>query len=311
MTPELPPLLDLRVKSWIPDVELKAKVGKILTPSDYNAVMTGPVRLWHPEGRLLAVYVPGALTAELAAAWPVLTRIRQVTDNRGDAAGSERVRRGDQARTRARRVTSTIVGAIDPGSAGARTAGRIPVCRLTAWTGRNLDRWAELRPLAETIDSWLSAAAPNHHARMRAVAARTHPDWIIGSSVFTTLTVNNTYSTGVHVDRGDLDVGFSTLAVSRRGNLVGGLLTLPRYRVAFDLHDGDLLMFDAHEHHGNTPMMCLDCGTGAHLERPCAEHGTERISVVAYYRTKVEACGSEAEETAKAAAALEARTAAP
>jgi hypothetical protein len=46
----------------------------------------------------------------------------------------------------------------------------------------------------------------------------------------------------------------------------GGLLVFPRYRVAVEVRSRDLLIFDGHEHHGNTPLS----GTGT------------RLSVVAY-----------------------------
>ena len=100
---------------------------------------------------------------------------------------------------------------------------------------------------------------------------------------WTTVTVNNTYPTGVHKDQGDLDEGFSNLAVLRRGDYAGGHLTFPRYRVAVNMQDGDLILMDAHEWHGNTQMR-LD------------SEDAERISVVLYYRTNMITCGTAEEE---------------
>ena len=50
--------------------------------------------------------------------------------------------------------------------------------------------------------------------------------------------------------------------------------------------DRDLLIFDAHQYHGNTK-----------LEMNSAD--AERISVVSYYRTKMENCDSAGEEYEK------------
>jgi hypothetical protein len=120
---------------------------------------------------------------------------------------------------------------------------------------------------------------------------------VVQGTPFTTVTVNNTYSTGVHIDAGDLPQGFGTLAVARKGEYTGGLFTMAKFRVAVDLQHGDLLLMDPHEWHGNTDMRCPH--QPEPLAKPCPL-GCERVSVVMYARTKVADCGSYDEETAKA-----------
>lgn len=290
-------MIELRLKTWIGQDELDAKVGKVPGDGDYNLLVTGPTRIYGPKGGLLAVYLPGALRDALHEAWPVLSSIRLMTDNRGLAAGTPREQRGDQKRTRTRRIYSATVGAVDPGPSTGRTTGRLPICRLTAWTGKHLPEWLSLAPLFQQIAGHYQAQAPQRFAAQQRAADATHPDWVIPGTPFTTVTVNNTYSTGVHQDAGDLAEGFSTLAVARRGEYRGGRLVLARYRVAFDMRDGDLLVFDAHEWHGNTPGYCPH--QDGQLARPCPE-GCERVSLVTYFRTKVQACESAEEEAAKA-----------
>jgi hypothetical protein len=294
----MPTPIDLRLRTWIPDDELQAKVGKIVTEGDYNMLCTGPVRLYGPRGPLLGVYLPGVLREAMADAWDVLSSIRLPTDNRGAASGTPRIQRGDQRRTRTRRVLSTVIGAVDPGPSVGRTTGRLPACRLTAWTGKHLPEWQGLGPLFARIAAYYRLYAPERYEAQAAVAGATHPDWLIEGTPFTTVTVNNTYATGVHQDAGDLPQGFSTLSVARRGSFTGGHLVWPRYRVAFDMRDGDLLVFDAHEWHGNTALTCDHHPEP--LARPCPE-GCERVSLVTYYRTKVAGCDSADAEYAKAA----------
>lgn len=297
-------LVELRLRSFIPDAELQAKVGKIVTDRDVNVVSTGNTKVRRPDGSLLAVHLQGVLADAMADVYDVLHSIRIYTDNRGAASGTEREQRGDQKRTRTRRIYSATVGAVDPGPSTTRAAGRLPVCRLTAWTGKHVPEWASLQPLFQQIGEHFQAQVPERFAVQQAWADRTPADWVVPGTPFTTVTVNNTYSTGVHQDAGDLQAGFSTLAVCRRGNYRGGVLVLPRYRMAFDLHDGDLLLFDAHEWHGNTAMTC------AHIEgqlaKPCPE-GCERISLVAYFRTKVADCGTAHDEATKAVALADLR----
>jgi hypothetical protein len=298
-------MIELRLRSYISDAELAAKKGKILTASDFNVKLTGPARVYRPDGRLLCVYLPGVLHDRMAELWPILSGIRMATDNRGAASGTPRQQRGDQKRTRTRNIFSAVVGAVDPGPASSKAGARLPVCRLTAWTGKHLPEWDALRPLLVDIAGHFAEQVPDRYAVQQAAADRTHPDWVVPGTPFTTLTVNNTYSTGVHQDAGDLETGFSTLAVARRGadgGYVGGELVLARYRLAVDMADGDLLLFDAHEWHGNTEMRCPHDG-GQQLAKPCPA-GCERVSVVAYYRTKVERCESAEQELRKARDAL-------
>jgi hypothetical protein len=70
------------------------------------------------------------------------------------------------------------------------------------------------------------------------------------------------------------------------------------------MRDGDLLLFDAHEWHGNTNMHCPH--QDVPLYRPCPE-GCERVSLVTYFRTKVRECASAEEEAAKMLAAQQQR----
>src|SRR5204863_311116 len=65
----------------------------------------------------------------------------------------------------------------------------------------------------------------------------------------------------------------------------GGLLVFPQYRIAADVRDRDVILFPGGAWHGNTPIVGAEAG---------ADH--ERISVVAYYRTRLIHCGSAAEE---------------
>lgn len=284
-------MIDLRLRSVISDRELDQKVGKIVTDEDYNALLTGPCRVSKPDGSLLCVYLPGALSTVLQnkpVIYPILHSLRSMqTDNRGHASGTERMRYGDEKRTRTKRVRSCILGAFDPG-------GPKQFCRLTGWTGSNLPRWDELRPLFHEIDVCFQQHAPIRHTLQMEQVKRTDPAWVIPGTAFTTITVNNTYPTGVHTDSGDLETGFSTLAVLRRGHYTGGVFVLPKFRVGVDMQHGDLLLLDAHEHHGNTAI--IPGGGGELVE------DAERISVVSYFRTGMVNCGTADEELRKAEA---------
>lgn len=285
-------MIDLRLRNRVPAAELEAKQGKILGEPDYNLLLTGPARVRMPDNRPLCVYVPGALTEMLdePGVYEILTSMRAISKNRGLASGSPRLRTRHPGRSYAREVASTIVGAVDP-------IGQTRYCRLTAWTGRHLPEWERLVPLLKEIARLQAAYVPERAAAQQAVADSAHPEWVVPGTPFSTVTVNNTYPTGTHTDKGDLDAGFSTIACLRRGEYSGGRLVFPEYRVAVDMQHGDLLLMDAHQWHGNTALVCA-CGTEPN--QACTTCGAERISIVSYFRTKVAQCGTPEEELRRA-----------
>ncbi|MEU3214203.1 hypothetical protein ABZ631_25240 [Nocardiopsis alba] len=123
--------------------------------------------------------------------------------------------------------------------------------------------------------------------------------------MFTTVTVNNSYPTGTHLDAGDLADGFSTLAVIRRGSYTGGRLVFPAWQIGVDLRNGDLILMDAHQWHSNTGMQC-EHGKKNDIMIGCC--GAERISVVAYCRARMHTYGSAEEERERAVDQAEKRT---
>ena len=277
-----------KMMSHLSDEEARAMEGKMVRDEDYDVLLTGPSYVVRPglSREPVIVYLPGAVKQQTDEAYPLLTKIRMPTNNRGMASGVQRVQVSEKGSV-AKPVMSAVLGSFDP------QGGRFPYCRLTAYTARETTDWHELRPLFQAIAGHLEAEVPHRFAAQMEEARKTNPDWVIPGTPFTTITVNNTYPTGIHTDKGDLDAGFSTLAVVHRGPWEGGRLVFPQYRVAIDLQDGDLVLMDAHEFHGNTPIVCA-CDKV--LDKPCAECGAERISVVSYFRTRMVDCGSMGEE---------------
>lgn len=288
-------MISIRTRTRTHPAELEAKVGKVVGDDAYNVLMTGPTRVHMPDGKILCVYLPGAMRGVTQAEhYEILHSLRKdvVTYNRGLASGSERVGVGTTKRSYAMGVSSGVLGSLDPG-------GTFKFCRLTAWTGRHLPQWETLHPLFTHVAAQLAMQVPDRYDAQMEEIGRTHPDWVIPGTPFTTITVNNTYPTGVHTDKGDLDKGFSSIFTLRRGSYTGGVFVFPEYRLAVDLKDDDLILMDAHQWHGNTPIVCA---CGERRTTACEVCGAERISVVSYMRTAMTRCGSEAEETARAVA---------
>lgn len=291
-------MIEARLRTKVTAQEMEQKVGKVLTPGDVNLLLTGPTRILLPNGKPLCVYLPGAVRQAIDAVWPELRKIKMTTDNRGLASGTQRVNAGGN-RSRTMPVLSGIMGSMDAGP------GR-GYCRLTNYTRENVPTWAGMIPFLQAIAGHFHRHVPDRFHNQHAFAQNTEPEWLIPGTPFTTITINNSYSTGVHTDRGDLDEGFSCLAVGRGGEYSGGLLCFPEYRVGVDMQHGDLLLMDAHQWHGNTRMTCA-CGSDL-AAAPCKLCGSERVSVVCYYRTKMTQCGTRDQENQKRVASLEARS---
>jgi hypothetical protein len=283
-------VIELRVRTTIPEEEMAEKVGKMLTPEDINVVLTRDAKVRKPDGKLLCIYLRQALPAALTdEVYPTLSAIRTPTTNRGLASGMARVGRHEGGRTHTKPVMSSIIGAMDP-------MGPQTYCRLTAYTAKEVGGWEKLRPYFRAIAELFAEHVPDRYAAQMTFVNGTQPEWVIPGTPFTTITVNNTWATGVHTDKGDLDEGFSCLAVLRRGEYDGGTLCFPQYRLGVNLGDRDLILMDAHEWHGNIPLVKRS-------------DDAERISTVCYYRTRMKDCGSLSEEESKRLAVSESRMA--
>lgn len=306
-------MMEYRIRTKRSDEWVDRYKGAQVQPEMITLKIEGPARIFKPNGKPLCVFLPGAAKEISDELYPDFSAIRMTTNNRGLASGGERTKTEGRKRTSAPSVMSAILGSFDK-------VGSQQYCRLTAFTAQQVEKWERLLPYFDRITQLFEENVPERYAAQMVAVQNTDPDWVISGTPFTTITVNNTYPTGIHTDKGDLDEGFSTLGVMRRGNFTGGWLTFPQYGVAADMQDGDVILMDAHEWHGNTPLLCSECGES--LRKPghvCETNMAafklnefvppERVSVVSYFRTHLVECGSLAEEQAERARQQEARAA--
>lgn len=274
-------MIEFRMRTRVSAEELARKAGKIITDGDYNAVLTRDARVLRPDGGVLCVYVRGAIEPEVReGARAIFTTIRAMTNNRGLASGSRRVQRSAK-QSMALPVMSSILGSIEP------QGGRFPYARRTAWTEKHPEEFRALEPYFQAMAKVFRRHVPDRYDAQMAACERTAAEWLIPGTPWTTVTVNNSYPCGVHKDDGDLKAGFSVMGVLRRGEYTGGVLVLPEWRIGVDLQDGDVILFDPHEWHGNTAIVKRS-------------EDAERISVPAYFREKLQKAGSRAAERQKA-----------
>lgn len=185
-------------------------------------------------------------------------------------------------------VNSGVVGYFNATS-------RNPYCRQTAYTRDNADKFAAAMPFLEEVNRAFRDVAPARwEAQNRYVSDETglrEKGWLLGDTVFSTVTVNKNYRTGCHRDAGDYHPGFGNLTVFEGSahRYAGGYTVFPKFRCALDLREGDFIGMDVHEWHGNTEMTAAVPG----------EDDWERVSLVCYVRVGMTRCGTHEEEDRK------------
>jgi len=157
---------------------------------------------------------------------------------------------------------------------------RIPYGRATSYTAKNPEKFALAYPFLQTLANGFKDLLPQRYEAQMKAARQVDPRFLVPGTPFTTVTVNKTFRTAAHTDVGDLNSGLSNLlTLSNDGRYSGGYLIAPEYRVAVNPRPGDLLLINNHDvMHGNTPIVC--------------EEGSERISLVCYFREKMLELGS-------------------
>ena len=157
---------------------------------------------------------------------------------------------------------------------------RIPYGRATSYTANSFEKFKMSYPFLQSLARGFKELLPWRYNNQMEAANKVDPAFLVPGTPFTTITVNKTFRTAAHYDAGDLNTGLSNLlTLSNDGNYTGGYLIAPEYRVAVNVRPGDLLLINNHEvMHGNTPIECAE--------------GSERVSLVVYFREKMLELGS-------------------
>ena len=285
-----------------------ALAGQQLTKDSYHTLVDEDTTVYMPDGRLLLVFIKDAIPEEVwKPAYGGLRAAAVKTDNRGVAGGvldADKVSRNlaqhgfagvaKQTKTRyypqkldgtasktnyANIVNSGVVGYMD-------RHVRFPYCRTTAYTVKHLDRFKKAMPFFITMSNLFEKHVPERWAAQKEICDRTHPDFVIPKTVFTTVTVIKNWPTAVHTDKGDYAEGFGCLAAFTEGEYEGCIFVFPEWGVGVNMRSGNALFADVHQWHGNTPSE--------------AYNTFERISTVLYYRANMVHCESADEELLRA-----------
>lgn len=144
----------------------------------------------------------------------------------------------------------------------------------TGFTKKYPEKWERSVPFFQAIYAHFKRELPEVD-KLHEEQCNKHRKFTIPGTNLTTVAINVNYESSFHLDTGDLKDGFSTLTVLEVGGYDGGYLVFPRYRVAVDIREGDVILNQSHLlYHGNSPIT------------PTTEGG-KRISFVTYLKKKM------------------------
>lgn len=273
--------------------ESDAFAGKFLTEVDCKHIYREDVDIYDEEtGKCVAKFRRGIIPAGVCIkAYDALLTAASRTDSRGVATGADEEGYAKKIRIRKdgtpskqnvthKFINSGVVGFSD-------RSPRFPYCRLTAFNQHNMDKFVEAYPIIKFVDNQYARLMPTEYKKQKTMAENTAKDFVIPETSFTTVTVNKNWQTAVHKDAGDYKEGFGNLVALRKGSFYGGHFVVVRWGCGFDLRNGDLLLVDVHQWHGNTPIIN-------------DQKDAVRLSLVMYYREKMIKCGTMQQELKRA-----------
>lgn len=211
-----------------------------------------------------------------------LEKAAQSTSNRGSSSGGVRKHSitKEGKRTKTLQVFDKKTGEVVKDKSGIigyfDRSGHYDYCRTTAFNINQKEKFEKSMPLINTVDQGFKDIVPERYKKQKAMVLATDPNYRIGDTAFSTITVNKDYRTAFHTDQGDYPKGFGNL-VAYCKDIEPVYLVLPKFKVAVNLETNDLLLVDVHQIHGNTEIIKK-------------KKDGVRLSFVMYYRNNMYKC---------------------
>jgi hypothetical protein len=247
-------------------------VGQFPDSSHATQTLDADTKVIAPNGRVIAVFLPGVLLPELyGLAYELLKRADDRVDNRATAVGTLSLPKSvnlDGTLSRRSGVNARVMDVIEARQGVLGYLGR--PCRMTPLTIKHPEMLDGNRRLVQIVDELYKEHLPTFYAKQWAAVERI-PHWRLWHTAFTTVYVAKNFRTAYHYDTGNMRGVMS--ALMPMGKFTGGELVLPRWRIAIAFKPGDLLLFDPQQLHGNLPFK------------------GERLSAIFYCARRIADCG--------------------
>ena len=125
---------------------------------------------------------------------------------------------------------------------------------LSNWEDENHDRWETLQKISTINETAFQKAFPEKHKTQKLFCEK-HIKKSHRIGIYTALTSNQykeeeTEHMSFHIDKGNTKFGFTSMCVFRVGKYKGAYLIFPRWEVAVDVDDGDIILANSSQIHG-------------------------------------------------------------
>ena len=193
--------------------------------------------------------------------------------NRGSVSGGIKMNVKDNPK-----IKTAILGYFDKWSPKQKflfkkLGMKVPIeVRETMYNVDEEEKYKLIVPFIKQVDTLYKKYIPDKYKKQREKADET--EFKIEGTAFTTVTTNINFQTTIHKDTGDDEDGFGNLSVIEHGSYEGGETCFPQYGIGVNVREGDILLMNVHEWHGNLPIKLKG-------------KNVERLSVVCYLRKNI------------------------
>jgi hypothetical protein len=253
-----------------PEQEVAALAGQSIGAGHYDRSVAPSTIYLKPNGQFLCLWLKKVIPPSLQR-----DALRVLNHKEIARPGSAKTRGKASGNGADPKAGSSILGSFD------REGRHHPYGRKAAFNRRHPRLFKQFVPYIEEVDRLYEQYLREIYNSQYLVALATWPEWLVGDSVFTTIQVNKGFRTQVHKDGNNLHSSVAPMTCFT--NASGGELIFPKYRVAVPYSNGDLLLANVHEWHGNAPFRSDP--------KKCF-----RTTCVFYFRARMVQCGTQAEE---------------
>ena len=309
----------LKINPILSNNEIEEREGEYFNESHYSKIIVKDTDVYKSDGTLLLKFRKSVIPKDICQ--NAMKSLRKISmkkhDNRGAPAGpldwnkmpnyvgdwfktfkfrTHYIRKSNQQKSNhdiSNLSPSNVIGYFD--RRDRNDVLGLP-CRLTAFSKQEIDNWSRTIPLIQEVSNLFQYLLPDAFQRQLERANKSL-DFIIKDTCFSTVTVNYSWRTACHKDKGDFHDGFGNIIVCEdedNPNKYKGCYTgFPQYGVCVDVREGDFLAMDVHEWHCNTEFIPL-AKSKSYLnfkQRDFDNHWHfNRLSMVCYLRNNMYKC---------------------
>ena len=143
-------------------------------------------------------------------------------------------------------VYSGIIGFFNYTNPKTKTKEMRPTSSIK--TEKNKKKFEKTFPFVEWVNNQYKKLIPTHYKEMK---NETSEKYTISNTIFSTITVNKNFQTATHKDKKDIGK-LGNLIVLFKGEVKGGYILFPQYKIGIKVQDRDFLIMNVHEYHTNT-----------------------------------------------------------